>query len=587
MSDSKFRQIEHEADACVVGGGMAGLCAAIAAARGGAKVVLFQDRPVFGGNASSECRVHICGADVHNRNKNMRETGILEEIRLDNLRRNPNRNFSVWDTVLYEKVLLEKNITSLLNCSINAAEMSGRTIASVTGWQLTTQTLHRVRAKIFADCSGDGVLAPLTGAMFRMGREARSEYNESIAPEQADNLTMGMTVLFQGRLCETPQPFEPPPWALRFDRCEDIPYGRGGHGYFTMGYWWIELGGQDDAIHDAERLRDELLATTYGVWDHIKNRCPDCRQKAANWALEWMQFLPAKRESRRYVGAHVLNQNDIEAGGKFDDMVAYGGWSMDDHHPAGFRAVKVGGKPTIFHPAPCPYGIPYRCLYSRNIDNLMFAGRCHSATHSAMSSTRVMGTGCSMGQAVGAAAAMAAKMGLAPAGLLDHIDRLQQTLIRDDCYLPAVKQRFGPVTTSAELFASCGDPSALLDGVNRPVGQDEHAWHCPQGGHVGLKFAQPRRIETFSAILDSALHKIVQLSYHQPDDQLTAPPGELPRGLRLDVLEDGNWREHWRIADNHQRLLRMPVGKTIGGVRLTVEATWGDLPTRIFAIYVD
>jgi hypothetical protein len=179
---TEFKQVTHDVDLCVVGGGMAGLCAAIAAARHGVKVVLLHDRPVFGGNASSECRVHICGADIHNHVRNMRETGILEELRMENLYRNPNRNFSVWDTILYEKVLAEPNIIPLLNCSCLKAEMNGNAIRAVTGWQLTTQTYHEAKARIFADCSGDAILAPLTGADFRMGREARDEYGESIAP---------------------------------------------------------------------------------------------------------------------------------------------------------------------------------------------------------------------------------------------------------------------------------------------------------------------------------------------------------------------------------------------------------------------
>ena len=161
-----FRHLTHEVDFCVIGGGMPGLTAALECSQDGAKILLMHDRPVLGGNASSECRVHICGADLHNQHKNMRETGILEELRLENLRRNPNRNFSVWDTILYEKRCAEPNLTLLLNCScLDAAIMEGGTVLSVTGWQLTTQTYQTVHARIFADCSGDAVLAPLTGAL--------------------------------------------------------------------------------------------------------------------------------------------------------------------------------------------------------------------------------------------------------------------------------------------------------------------------------------------------------------------------------------------------------------------------------------
>jgi hypothetical protein len=580
-----FRCIEHEVDFCVVGGGMAGLAAAIAAARQGMSVALMHDRPVLGGNASSECRIHICGADIHNTNKNMRETGILEEIRLDNLRRNAGRNFSVWDTILYEKARYQPNLELLLNCSCLDAEMDGAAIRSVTGWQLTTQTRHRVRAKVFADCSGDGVLAPLTGALCRMGREGRSEYGESIAPVQADNRTMGMTCLFAAKRLAAPQPFEPPAWAYAFDDCGQLPSGHGSHGWLEMGYWWIELGGEHDAIANTETLRDELLKITYGVWDHIKNRCPD-RQQAENWTLDWLQFLPAKRESRRYVGDHVLCQSDIEAAGRFDDRVAYGGWSMDDHHPAGFWATKVPAPPTIFHPAPSPYGIPYCSLYSRNVANLMFAGRDASCTHAAMSSTRVMGTGCSMGQAVGTAAAMAVRLGVPPREIAGRMDELQQALLRDDAYLPWVGQKFSPLTMSARLSASQGDPSPLRDGVNRPVGADPHAWVHAVGDWVELRFDRPEKVGQATLILDSALERLIALSFHQPDDQLSSPPGVLQRAFHIEALSGGKWSTVAAATDNHQRLVRLAIDRPAEALRYVLEGTWGEQPSKLFAFYV-
>jgi len=307
-----MRHETHEVDFCVIGGGLAGMCAAMAAARHGASVALMQDRPVLGGNASSECRVGIGGADRSGGIPHVRETGIVEELRLETLYRNPNDVYSIQDTVYYEKVHFEPNITLILNCSCMQAEMEGDHIASVTGWQLTTETRHTVRAAIFADCSGDGILAPLTGAEYRMGREARSEFGESIAPEVADKRTMGMTILFHSREYDSPQPFKPTSWAYTFESCDDFPYGERGHRDWTRGYWWVELGGEHDGIHDTETLRDELLKICYGVWDHLKNHCRR-RAQVENWALDWVQFLPAKRESRRYVGDHILTQGDIEA----------------------------------------------------------------------------------------------------------------------------------------------------------------------------------------------------------------------------------------------------------------------------------
>jgi hypothetical protein len=581
-----IREIIHEAGLCVVGGGMPGLCAAISGARRGIKVVLMHDRPVYGGNASSECRVHICGADRHNSVKNVRETGILEEIRMENLYRNPNRNFSVWDTVLFEKILNEPNITSLLNCSCYEARMDGNVIKSVTGWQTTTQTRHVVNAEIFADCSGDAILAPLTGAEFRMGREARSEYGESIAPEAADSRTMGMTCLFQTREYDSPQPFEAPPFAQKYESCEELPYGARGHRWWQMGYWWVELGGEHNSIHDTEILRDKLVSIALGVWDHIKNHCPN-RAEATNWALDWVQFLPAKRESRRYIGNHVLTQTDVEGEGKFDDVIGYGGWSMDDHHPAGFHCVKVGAPPTIFHPAPSPYGIPYRCLYSRNISNLMFAGRNASCTHAAASSTRVMGTGCTMGQALGTATALALRDGLLPADILPRVGELQQELIKDDAYLPGVRQIFPKLTIEASLSASQGDPEAVRSGINRPVGDDMNGWQCSAGDFISYTFSKPQKVNNVSIILDSALDQNVALSYHQRDDQLTSPPDVLPQEFSIEISVDGEWCELTRVSKNRDRLVRVSVEQLISGIKFKLHSTWGNKESHVHAFWVD
>jgi len=575
-----MNRLSHKFDFCVIGGGMAGLCAAVSAARGGAKVALVQDRPVFGGNSSSEIRVHVCGADRHNQKPNMRETGILEELRMENLSRNPQRSFSIWDTILYEMVLLEPNIERFLNCSCMEARMDGPLIKSITAWQLTTQTYHIIEADIFADCSGDAILAPLTGALYRVGREARSEYGESIEPEVADRKTMGMTCLFQAKDMGTPQPFEPHSWAHSYPTEESLPHRN--HKWLEMGYWWVELGGECDSIADTEKVRDELLKIVYGLWDHIKNHGD---HGAENWALDWVQFLPGKRESRRYTGDHVLTQLDVEAEGKFEDLVAYGGWTMDDHAPGGFR---YPGAPTTFYPAPSPYGIAYRCLYSKNVENLMFAGRCASASHAAMSSTRLMGTASSMGQAVGTAAAMATKAGIAPRDVgKSHIHELQQSLLRQDAYLPWVKQQFSDLTRHATLRASSGDPEPLRDGINRPVGADSHAWVGRVGDSVEYTWKDLHEVKSLTLVLDSALHKLAQMSYHQRDDQLRHVPEELVKDLRIEVRSGGQWQPWGTVKGNHHRLVRAPIGAELDGVRVIFSSTWGAEDVRVFAFYLE
>ncbi len=342
-----MRKLKHQFDFCIIGGGLAGTCAAIAAARHGIRTALVQDRPVLGGNASSEIRMWICGAE----GQDVRETGIVEEIMLENYYRNTNLSFSIWDSILYEKVKQEDNLSLFLNCTCLDGTMDGNTLVSVKCWQMTTQTFHILEASYFADCSGDSVLAEITGAQYTMGRESRLQYGESIAPETADKKTMGMSCLFQIREYPQKQTFIPPKWAYRYETEEELKHHE--HN-LENNFWWIELGGTQDCIYDTEELKDELLKISFGVWDHIKNHGD---HGADNWNIDWIGFLPGKRESRRYIGEYVITQHDVESEGRFDDIVAYGGWTMDDHFPEGFRY--QDGVSTIWHPAPSPWGIPF------------------------------------------------------------------------------------------------------------------------------------------------------------------------------------------------------------------------------------
>ena len=574
-----MRHVVHRADLCVVGGGLAGMCAAIAAARHGVRVALMHDRPVLGGNASSEIRMWICGAH----GENNRETGIIEEIALENLYRNPLRNYSMWDTVLYDKVRNEDNIALSLNCSCTDLQMDGNRIRSVKGWQLTTQTWHTVEADLFADCSGDSILAPLSGAQFRMGREARREFGEDIEPEQADGKTMGMSLLIQARETDGPQPYIPPPWAKRYPTDADLPYRD--HDLPQSNYWWIELGGEHDSIHDTEDMRDELLKVAFGVWDHVKNQGD---HGAANWVLEWVGFLPGKRESRRYVGDHTLTQNDVRAEGRFDDLVAYGGWPMDDHNPGGML---WPGEPTIFHPAPSPFGIPYRCLYSRNIANLFCAGRNISITHVGLSSTRVMATCATIGQAVGTAAAIAAHNRLTPRALYkSRVQELKQALMEDDCYLPWNVRKVPALARAASLAASEGDPEPLRNGLDRPIGGIDNGWSGSMGSWVQYTFAEPRHIGAIRFVLDSDLNRAEKnMPCHYPlHMQPVSVPGTMLRAFRLEALNaTGQWATVALVQNNYQRLVRIRVDLRTRAIRFVPEATWGAERVHVFGWDID
>ena len=549
---------------------------------------MFQDRPVFGGNASSGCRVPAHGAARRGEIPHLREIGIFEELRLENLHRNPHEVYSIQDTIFYEAVRSEPNVTLLLNCVCQEARRDGNHILSVAGYQLTTETHHAVEATIFADCPGAGVLAPLTGAKIRLGREGRDEFGESIAPPEPDRRTMGMTLYFFSSKYDAPQAFDPPEWAYRFESCDDLPWGEEGRSNFRYGYWWVELGGEHDSIHDAEMLRDELLKIAYGVWDHLKNHCSH-EDKVANYALDWMGFLPGKRESRRYAGDYIQTQPDIDSEG-LGDIVAYGAWTMDDHPRAGFWSVKTPEPATIWHECPSPYGIPYRVLYSENIDNLMFAGPNASFSHAAMSSSRLMGTCVVMGQAVGTAVAIATREGILPRDVNKHIPELQQTLLRDDCYPPWVAQEHGPLTVESRILANQGNPEPVRDGVSRQVNDDPHAWIAHPGDMVAYVFPEAAHVHTVSLALDSDLDKAIYYTSdeytHQPRRLLPQPP-MMPSMFHIDGLTDGEWHTLETITGNYQRFIRVTLDRRLEGVRFVLDETWGGEESRVYSFYVD
>jgi hypothetical protein len=583
--NSALRRIEHEVDVCVVGGGMAGLVAAVAAARRGARTILIHDRPVLGGNASSEVRMWICGAHGPGR----KETGILEEIQLANLRINPSGSYSVWDSVLWGPAFFTPGLTTLLNTTVNDAQLEGGRLASVDAWQLTTQTWHRVSARFFIDASGDSILAPLSGAEVRQGRESREEFGESIAPPRADLKTMGNTLLLQ--LEETPveQPFEPPVWADRFDDSTNLP-SRVGSG-LGHNFWWLELGGLKNTIDDAETIANDLLKAAWGVWDYMKNRGPQA-DKLRCWRLRWLGALPGKRENRRYVGDHLLTQHDVEAGGPFEDVVAYGGWSMDDHHPGGLY---YPGAATIFHPAPSPYGIPFRSLYSRNVPNLFCAGRNISATHCALSSTRVMGTCAVIGQAVGTAAALCVREGCGPRDLASgpRLQNLQKWLMDDDCWLPGrlrTASLAGRQGLRLALEGPGSDPAVLFDGEERQIddGPARH-WSSPPGTSLVASWDAPCESPLLRLVFDSDLNDAKKMPYRRSSDGRDLKmPASLVRAFRVEIRreQDGDWQPVHETQDNVRRLVVLPLDGEVQALRWTGLDTWGAPEIRLFSLDV-
>lgn len=585
-------------DFVVVGGGLAGVCAALAAARNGTKVVLVQDRSVLGGNASSEVKMHVVGADCHGTRPGARESGLIEELKLEDAARNPHRSYSQWDLLLYEKVALEPNITLLLDtvcvgCEVDVAA-GRRRITAIKAVRHSTEDTFTITAPFFADCSGDGRLGSAAGADFVVGREAKSDYGESLALDVADRHTLGSSILFTAREHATPQPFIAPSWVRSFKKHEFKHRPVKGYEY---GYWWSEWGGQLDTLKDNAAIRHELLRIALGIWNYIKNsgEHPD----SANWALDWVGAIPGKRETRRFVGPHVLTQQDVEGGRVFADAVAYGGWWLDLHPPSGVDAVDE--EPCVQHHFPHLYTIPLGCLHSRNVANLFFAGRNISATHVAFASTRVMGTCAVMGQAIGTAAALGrAHAPQSIAEIFDSagIERLQQRLLRDDAFLPGVRPNDpADLVASAVATASSESPDGLarhvLDGHTRELVAHLGPW-ADGGTHRWESTALPAWIELalpaavavreIHLTFDSGFQRELILSASDATTRKTLR-GAQPELVRdYDVLLDD--AVVVSVVGNlvRKRVHRLPAAVSASRLRVLVKSTHGVPSARVFEI---
>lgn len=432
------KTLKLKCDLVVVGGGLAGVCSAITAAREGLKVVLIQDRPVLGGNASSEVRLWSLGATSHmgNNNRWSREGGLINEILLENLKRNKEGNPLIFDTILLEKVYEENNITLFLNTAVYEVEKgSNESIKSVTAFCSQNATTYIASAPVFCDASGDGIVAFLSGASFRMGAETKEEFDEGFAPNIEDygNL-LGHSLYFYTKDLGKPVSYTPPSFAI--NNAEELPriknYQLGDHG---CKLWWVEYGGRMDTIHESENIKFELWKVVYGIWDYVKNsgKYPE----ADNLTLEWVGTIPGKRESRRFEGDFMLSQKDIVEQREHYDAVAFGGWAMDLHPADGIYSEH--NSCTQWH-GKGVYSIPYRCYYSKDINNLFLAGRIISATHVAFGSSRVMLTCAHGAQAVGKAAAICIEEGIKPRDVStkEKISKLQLMLNRDGQSIPSI-----------------------------------------------------------------------------------------------------------------------------------------------------
>lgn len=575
----KLKTETRRYDLVVCGGGMSGICAALAAARNGVKTALVHNRSVLGGNASSEIRIHISGASDSQKKPELEEGGILYELMLDNKACNDWFSYSIWDSVLFNKVRFQDNLDLFLNTVMYDADCTDNRITVMHCFQETTEKHIDFEAPLYADCTGNGTLGYFVGAKFMTGSEGHDKYGEKHAPETENNNRMGNTILFCAVNRGEPVKFTPPAFAKKlseddlrlrvhsseipdYSQAEDPEEYRRVSSFSSAGieygYWWLELSGDsEDIIDDYENIRDDLYAYFYGVWDHIKNGGD---HGAENYDLEWVGTLPGMRESRRLLGDYVLNECDLLNNRLFDDGVAYGGWGVDLHAPHGIKDRNL--LPSQVWTFDGTYTIPYRCYYSKNIDNLFMAGRNISASKLGMASTRVIGTCAIGGQAVGTAAAMCMENGVSPRGLNVFVPQLRQRILKDGGFIPYLKNEDEKdVARTAHFTASsyidgC-EPMRVVSGISRDFCGEKHAWRAMLSEDTWIKaqLEKPSKLTQLRLTFDSNFKYPVRMTMSpaRQKQQRRGIPIELVRDFDIMLYNDGALVKTVEVRDNHQR----------------------------------
>jgi hypothetical protein len=515
-------------DLVVIGGGMSGTCAAVSAARLGLKVALIQNRPVLGGNNSSEVRVHLGGKI------NLPPYPALGDVvkELDPGHQGNARPPQFYDDARKMNVVkAEDNIHLFVNMHAFEVEMRGNRIAAVVAKHIINSTELRFPAPLFVDCTGDGTIGYLAGADYRMGREGRQQTGESMAPEKPDKMTMGASVMWYSADTGQPEVFPLCPWALQFTEqsCQNA----------TRGEWNWETGLHRNQITEFEYIRDYSFRAIYGNWAFQKHKSRN-RDKYQRLKLDWVAYIAGKRESRRLLGDLILKQQDIQARRRYSDSFVTTTWSIDLHYPDPKNSKYFPGEEfrTICEQPPIkPYPIPYRCLYSRNISNLMMAGRCISVTHVALGTVRVMRTCGMMGELVGMAASLCKKYNTDPRGVYhNHLNRLKQLAkhgvgkvaeVDDKAFEKAAangklaNEGFGRCRDFVKGWLRHADPKSRL--IPRNLKQDKDIWNPQDSAADNYPF-----MVLTAAITDPPLFKGRMRDMLRAETILTSRIGHLP-----------------------------------------------------------
>lgn len=594
-------------DVIVVGGGMAGLCAAIAAARQGVHTALIQARPVLGGNASSEIRIHISGADQSLKQPDYAEGGLLYELMLENKKNNEQFSYSVWDMVLFEKAKEEKDLEVFFNTVMYDCETKDDRIVSIYCVQETTEMRYQLYAPVFVDATGNGTLGYYAGAEYRKGSEPQSEFGELHAPQQPNNYRMGNSILLKAKDMGHPVKFTPPSFAKKLTEeqlakrihcvqmrdtinCDDSPnpeeYKRTSmtsSACVDYGYWWLELCGDgEDIITEYEAIRDDLIAYAYGIWDHIKNNKEGIHEHhAENYALEWVGALPGVRESRRLVGDYLLSETDILEHKIFEDAVCYGGWCVDLHAPHGLLDFNLLPSDCNFYDG--VYTIPYRSYYSKNIKNLYMAGRDISTTRLGLASTRIIGCCAIGGEAVGIAAALCKKYACDPRELAPHVKELQQLILKEDGFLPGFKNEDEKdLALKAKITASSwkqgGEPEKVANGISRKLGEEQNGWVTKPGECLIMKLDETKEIREIRLTFESNFTYPIRVTMAplRQAQQRNGVPEELIKDVKIELYREGKKTGEAFVKDNYQRLCSVGIGDVPADeIRVIPESTNG------------
>lgn len=599
-----------EFDFVVVGGGPAGVPAAIAAARHGLKVALVQDRPVLGGNISSELGVLLNGSGWH---LGYREGGIIEEAVLSKAYA-ARGNVLSFSRVFGEMVAAERNITLFMNARVYAVEKSGERISAALARNTLSGVRTRIRGRLFADTTGDGWIGYFAGAKYMFGREGVKKFNESCAPDVPDMTTMSGCLLGgyglpRMTLCKKDMPFTTPGWVY------PLPEGFYRKSDGLRFKWWLEHRGELDDCKDPELARDTLIRIFMAYWGWMKNETPDkkIRALAARHELISLPYMNGRREGMRIVGDYIFTEKDAYVKTDPSDSIGHTGWALDTHDPLGVDNPKGNGAWRLHSPEiPRPVGIPYRILYSVNVPNLFMAGRNVSCSHVGLGTLRVSATCAVMGQAVGTAAAGCVRYGVDPREYgKRHIEELRRNLHRDGQFIPGYAGRDSSnlalgATASATSEEKGNAAANVVDGGIRTLPDDKGAVakivedtgygfvnHQPKGESrqwisdprcelpqsVTVRLAGVREASEIRVVFDSDFFLPSKWVHHRV-------PSTLARAYRVETSLDGvTWETVADVKSNRSMLaVHRFAPRRVREVRVTVTETYGSASARVFEI---